>query len=134
MAYEKHEWQTGETILATSLNHMEDGIEAANCKVLSITIEDGTINKTWKQINDCLINDGIIVYLNNGLIETSQEGLYCASVSTLKAITTNYNSSYDKPYLIVVNNDNGLEFYAASTQEDYPTIVEDVMPSGPEPT
>lgn len=31
MAYEKHTWQCGEVITVEKLNHMEDGIEAADC-------------------------------------------------------------------------------------------------------
>ena len=40
MAYQKHQWYTGEVILATTLNHMEEGIEKASKAIETATDED----------------------------------------------------------------------------------------------
>lgn len=119
MAYIKNEWKTGDTIFAINLNHMEDGIEAANSgKVLSVTIEDNTMNKTWKQINDCLVGGGIV--FENLLQE--QEGVSVAGITILKSIFTNYNSSSNEPYIVGIEFDgeSDTSYYYASTQDDYP--------------
>lgn len=125
MAYIKHEWQTGETIFATNLNHMEDGIEAANSGgVLGITItrmDDATnwiLNKTWKQINDTLVGGGIV--FENLLQE--QDGVSVAQMTILKDVGTGYDSFQDNPYTVTITrNENGDSMYfSASTQDDYP--------------
>lgn len=57
MSYEKYTWQTGEVITADKLNHMEDGIAAANAApIKSITIENTTENLVV--IYECLNDEG----------------------------------------------------------------------------
>lgn len=55
MSYTKQNWQSGDTITATKLNHMEDGI-ANGGGVLFINIENNdnsyVMDKTWQQIYD----------------------------------------------------------------------------------
>ena len=56
MSYTPTTWQTGDTITAEKLNHMEDGIENANepfVVTLTPTAEDfsGTMDKTVAEIN-----------------------------------------------------------------------------------
>ena len=58
MSYEKQTWQSGDTITANKLNHMESGIENSggssddNLFVVTISV-DGTVassDKTWREI------------------------------------------------------------------------------------
>lgn len=57
MSYEKYTWVTGEVITAEKLNHMEDGIAAANAApIKSITIENTTENLVV--IYECLNDEG----------------------------------------------------------------------------
>lgn len=56
MAYTKNNWQTGDTVTAEKLNHMESGIENANepfIVTLTPTAQDfsGTMDKTVAEIN-----------------------------------------------------------------------------------
>ena len=57
MSYEKNEWQTGDTITATKLNHMEDGIAGGGGVLVVNSVYDEqadttTLDKTWQQIHD----------------------------------------------------------------------------------
>ena len=55
MAYSKQTWATGDVVTAAKMNHIEDGIEAAeeyadSVGVLLVVESDGTLSKTWTQI------------------------------------------------------------------------------------
>lgn len=50
MSYTPNTWVTGDTITATKLNHMEEGI--ADGGVLIVRDNNGTLDKTWKEITD----------------------------------------------------------------------------------
>ena len=50
MAYTPTTWVTGDTITAVKLNNMEQGI--ANAGVLAVTVNNGTLDKTWQEIHD----------------------------------------------------------------------------------
>lgn len=55
MSYDKNTWETGDTITAQKLNHMEDGIAGGGgVLIANKSIEDTTItlDKTWQQIYD----------------------------------------------------------------------------------
>ena len=57
MSYTKQTWNTGDTITADKLNHMEDGImESGESGAFIINvIDDGatwTLDKTWQEIYD----------------------------------------------------------------------------------
>lgn len=77
MAYEKQNWNTGETITADKLNHMEDGIASGGVMVVQTTGElvEGayhiTMQNTWQEIYDALIS-GKNVFVNIPLGETDQ--------------------------------------------------------------
>lgn len=70
MAYEKYTWQTGETITAEKLNHIEDGISDIEggssggdsngffvIRTIDYDLDEGTwsrVNKTFSQIADAM--------------------------------------------------------------------------------
>lgn len=65
MTYEKTNWKVGDTITATKLNKMEDGIESAagsssGGATLVVTYSEegttGTLDKTWNEIKDAFPN------------------------------------------------------------------------------
>lgn len=76
MTYEKTNWQVGDTITATKLNKMEDGIESAagsssGGATLVVTYSEegttGTLNKTWNEIKDAFPN----VVIEDSTIDTT---------------------------------------------------------------
>lgn len=66
MAYTKQTWTTGDTVTASKLNHMEDGIAEGGGGAMIVTVSDVegdlTLNKTAKEIYDALL-DGTPAYI-----------------------------------------------------------------------
>ena len=101
MSYEKQTWQSGDTITANKLNHMESGIENSggssddNLFVVTISV-DGTVassDKTWREITTAF-NAGKIkvniqlpkLYLNGITPETDPEvlmGIYNGDITVV---------------------------------------------------
>lgn len=54
MSYTPTDWKNGDIITEERLDHMEQGIADANSGsgVLVVTDTEGTLNKTWQEIND----------------------------------------------------------------------------------
>ena len=66
MSYEKHTWETGETITAEKLNNLEDGVSGNNSDLFMLvnaeTVDNNTltaIDKTFDEIANFIINGGI---------------------------------------------------------------------------
>ena len=107
MSYVKQTWLNGETITATKLNHMEDGIEGAytsTIPVVTITAADNVYTMDMKAGE-----------------------LYAAIENSVGfAITENAGTIYY--YMITqVTEDNGYSFtvganaFTAASADDYPT-------------
>ena len=54
MAYSKQTWQTGDTITAAKLNHMEDGIAATSNYDLVITMTDDSLTADGLSLEELL--------------------------------------------------------------------------------
>ena len=63
MSYEKHTWETGETITAEKLNNLENGVENAN--ILIVTDNSFILSHTWNEIYQAM-SLGIPVYFKAG--------------------------------------------------------------------
>lgn len=75
MAYEKHNWQTGEVITEELLDHMEEGIAegvAGNITLLNIvdvevgSVFESQINATWQEIFNAFSNGPVFLKLVTG--------------------------------------------------------------------
>lgn len=76
MSYEKQNWQTGDTITAEKLNHLEDGVAVGASGTLVIggfsydgnNELTGTSDKTWQEIDNALAAGArcIVVGVNIG--------------------------------------------------------------------
>ena len=69
MSYVKNTWQTGDTITATGLNHMEDGIADAGgggAFVIDTTynpqVDVEALDKTWAEIKTAFDGGKIIIF------------------------------------------------------------------------
>lgn len=69
MAYEKHTWQTGETITAEKLNNLEDGVDSNNSSIVNIklikAVDGGDISVSWANDETKRYSD-IAEAINNG--------------------------------------------------------------------
>lgn len=67
MAYVKQTWETGQTITADKLNHMEDGIAegaGGGAYVFRPTGKPKVLDKTFAEIKD-MIEAGVVLYEYN---------------------------------------------------------------------
>lgn len=109
MAYVKQTWETGQTITADKLNHIEDGV--ANSGGFLITANyDADLNKTildktWKEIKD-MMGAGVACVIFEPYDE-SEFNWY-----TIRQLTANNGS-----FSLLIANDT--DYYAA-TENDYP--------------
>lgn len=60
MSYTPINWQTGDVITATKLNHMEDGISGGGL-IVNADIETTALNKTWQEIYDTIASGNMAV-------------------------------------------------------------------------
>lgn len=63
MAYTPTTWTTGDTITASAMNKLENGVANAGSALIVQMNLDGDLDKTYKEIWDAL-EDGIPVYLS----------------------------------------------------------------------
>lgn len=73
MAYEKHEWATGETITADKLNHIEDGFDtvnsASNVLIVGASFTrtsngmEYTVDTPYNTVVSALRNKKAVIYL-----------------------------------------------------------------------
>lgn len=118
MSYVEQTWQTGDTVTAEKLNHMEAGIAGAVGSMVLTETETPdtpspgattyTLNKTWQEIYDAIIAGiyvGMVVeYTDGGHDYTQFEMVYSVSHSN------------DYGYQVHTSTD----VYTASTANDYP--------------
>ena len=100
MSYEKQTWQSGDTITANKLNHMESGIENSggssddNLFVITISVE-GTVassDKTWREITEAFNAGKNCIYIWNEERSYFDEDIEHISISQRSGpvISTNY--------------------------------------------
>ena len=53
MSYEPTNWKTGDVVTSAKLNKLENGVAGAG-GVLVVHDNDGTLDKTWKEIRDAM--------------------------------------------------------------------------------
>jgi len=105
MSYTKNTWNTGDIVTSEKLNHIEDGI-ANNENVMVINYSDGTLDKTWQEIYDAMVQKKLcVIRYDSGTIE---RGILTDIVGSVYA---------DGPEYMVVA---GQMTYSASSANDYP--------------
>lgn len=113
MSYTKTNWATGDTITATKLNHMEDGIATGGgVLVVGATMENETItlDKTWQQIHDAPI-----AILKNEL--DGEVNLYY--LSEMASVAGEYRASF----VSLVAQGDAIHT-KATTADGYPVFTE----------
>lgn len=139
MSYTKQTWATGDTVTATKLNHMEDGIAGAGGGiVLDLVDRDTPLTMTFEEIADAL-SSGTNVYIKNDNHDdwSSDYNSCCMLGRVVKAY------KYDTTYRIIADwgslegtiNTNASIFspavliFSASDYNAYPVFYRLVYPT-----
>ena len=116
MSYEKHTWETGETITADKLNNLENGVASSGSgsgifEIVATGDEDSkTLDKTWKEIVDAF-DSGRICYI----LDNTESGI----TMTYLVYGHTYNSLISEDQYLLTTGDG---VYTASGQNEYPNI------------
>lgn len=138
MSYTKQTWATGDTVTASKLNHMEDGIAGAGGGIVLDLVDTSTpLTMTFEEIADAL-SSGTNVYIKNDTHEdwSSDYAVTCKLGRVVKAY------KYDTTYRIVaewgsiegtINQSNGVFspavlVFSASDYNAYPVFYRLVYP------
>lgn len=129
MAYTKQTWQTGETITADKLNHMEDGIADGSGSGSVFNVNSSfdeqrgvyALDKTWQEIYDASKN-GALVVVTNTIEETG-------SMSNVKEIvhTTSYGANSNPKYRVCTfylygGTQGATMMYVCDSSTDFPYL------------
>lgn len=111
MAYTPTTWNTGDTITASALNKMENGIADAGGGDIffDIASEDGILDKTWTEILTASTADKIARIIFN------DDGIFVAEYVTA---VTNEEGTY---FVYVLGNQG---WYQTSSANGYPQFTD----------
>ena len=111
MSYTPTTWTTGDTITATKLNKMEQGIASAGSGdiLFDIGVEDNVLDKTWTEISTALSSGKIARVIWSGEDFAFSEYVVAAS----------YDGEF---YAVYVAGNQG--WYQTSSASGYPELVD----------
>lgn len=115
MSYTPTNWNTGDTITASALNKIENGIANAGGgggDFFVVTESDGVLDKTWTEIYTALSNGmmGKVLYVDAGIT---------ATVGLLNS------AQYDGEFYFVYPLGYTSFWYQTSTANGYPELQQD---------
>ena len=119
MSYTPTQWTTGDTITASALNKIEQGIaNAGSALIVDFNADDDELNKTWAEIYTA-IKSGTPVYIR-GVFEAEYDFAY--STSLLPVIMA---YKYDTEYRVFVLGDfqGGMQSISGVSGLLVPTVV-----------
>ena len=133
MSYTPTTWNTGDTITASAMNKIENGIANAGGGGEVITDTSGTLNKTYAEIFN-LMASGMPCYIKwanyNEPLDLDSEYTYSLNLIPILRLM-----KYDDVYRILASNGNGLKVgtsdyagtpelwvYSVSSSSGYPTF------------
>ena len=131
MAYTPTAWATGDTVTATKLNKIENGIANAG-SALIVTDTNGTLDKTFAEIYDALA-DGVVCFIKfkfNAPSDLDDEYHYAVCFAPIVQ-AYKYNIDYriytSVPYPIAVGASTTagsptVWAYSANDSQSYPTF------------
>ena len=112
MSYTPTSWSTGDTITASAMNKIENGIANAGGGILfDIGVEDGVLDKTWMEIYTALSS--------NKIARIVQTGESLVGIDYVAA--TLFDGDYYNVYIV----GSGGSWYRAASNNGYPEFYED---------
>lgn len=135
MAYEKQEWNCGDTITADKMNHIEDGIEyiedgieaalSGGALFVKYDYSEGTGNtityyfdKTWQEVHDALVAGRVVTA--NAILQTASN-LTDGLMDYITTATEN-NGNYHIGSVLTSTN-NARSFEPLSSPSEYLKVV-----------
>lgn len=134
MAYTPTTWVTGDTVTATKLNKLEQGVANAGSAVI-VTETNGTLDKTFAEIYD-LIHSGTPCYIKrlDGEALPDLDSSYAYNIQLMPIVAI---LKYNEEYRIYSSHAMGsasqssiynigtpaIVTYQASSSDDYPTFL-----------
>jgi len=119
MSYTPTNWTTGDTITATKLNKMEQGIANAGSAMI-LTISSNTLNKTFAEIYEALHN-GTPCYIQYDFNYTADIDNEYNTISVLAQVTQAYK--YSDAYRVFASYASAAYFSAQSTTLSTPSVM-----------
>lgn len=110
MSYTPKTWHTGDTVSASDLNHLEQGVaDAGGGGILVITDTDGTLDKTWREISDAITAKKLcLIFMPLGPDDNN-----------MNVVGSVFNDS--EQYLVTAMS---AEQYSTATENGYPVFVD----------
>ena len=120
MAYEKHTWETGETITAEKLNNLEDGIGDSSIFIVNISAHGSggsytvTADKTYTELKAAYDAGKIIV----GNIDDDQGGAPDDYHIRYQALASTSGINYGFDFIYIDYTSSSFKFCIASIAND----------------
>lgn len=116
MSYTKNTWQTGDTVTAEKLNHMEDGIAAASGSsgggVLVVNLSENYVcDKTAGEMLAAMETVGVVIKIA------------FPDDTTIMPVIGGYGKS--SGFGFGVETDDGILHFTAETENGYPVLQSD---------
>lgn len=115
MAYTPTTWVAGDTVTATKLNKLEQGVANAG-GVLPISDNDGTLNKTWSEIGDAIASGQIACIYGSSYDGNNLELAFCDIVRIANFDDGTY-------YIYLMGQDDSMG-YSTSSASGYPVFFD----------
>lgn len=135
MAYTPTTWVTGDTVTATKLNKIENGIANAGSAVIITETNNGTLDKTFAEIYD-LVHSGTTCYIKRLLDEASSDldSTYAYNIQLMPIVAIyKYNENYRiySSHAMASANQSSIGnigvpaivTYQVSSSDGYPTFL-----------
>ena len=135
MAYTPTTWVTGDTVTATKLNKLEQGVANAGSAVIITETNNGTLDKTFAEIYD-LIHSGTPCYIKRLLDEAPSDldSTYAYNIQLMPIVAIyKYNEDYRlySSHAMASANQSSIGnigvpaivTYQASSSDGYPTFL-----------
>ena len=118
MSYEKQNWQTGDVITATKLNHMENGIaDVGTTLIVNAEVDEQTekevLDKTWKEIHDAIVAGRNVVVAKES--NSSWAGQHIVAYDYITEVGESLAEGEDYYLQVMMGT-----IYATSTENGYP--------------
>ena len=115
MSYTPTTWTTGDTITASAMNKIENGIAGAG-SVLLISDNDGTLDKTWSEIGNAIASGQIACIYGSSYDGNNLDMAFCDIVRFAHIDDGTY-------YILLMGRDDSMG-YSASSASGYPVFFD----------